>query len=104
MSTDDDQVAIDGIAAIATTRFEMGENAEQVEQSVLAHWEALGRPDLQASADAIARQPQPLQESAEETARREPFRALLGVDSAEKQLVAALAARELLERLARERQ
>lgn len=101
MSTDD-YAAADGLAAIATTGFEMGQSVEEVERTVLQHWEALGRPDFHTAAAAIARQPQPLEESAEETARREPFRTMLGVNSAEHELAAALAARELLERLAQQ--
>lgn len=104
MSANDDELIADSLASIASTEFEMGHDLEQAEAAVLRAWESFGRPDLQSAADALRRLPQPLLESAEETARREPARAMLGVTSAERQLEAALAARELLERLARERQ
>lgn len=74
----------------------------QAESAVLAYWNALGRPSLAQAALAVGTLAQPLDESAAERTRREGARQLLGVTSSEDQLVAALKARELLQRLAQD--
>jgi hypothetical protein len=57
---------------------------------------------FRAAAAAIASMPLPPVETAEESERAEPMRRLLGVQSVEDRLVAALRAREWLLRLAEE--
>lgn len=54
-----------------------------------------------AAASAVNALPQPLDEPAEERARREPIEKMLGLTSPEDQLIAAIRAKELLEELAR---
>lgn len=104
MVSADDVAIAEGLAAIATTAFEMGQSQDDAERAVLTMWDRLLRPEgaLQAAAAAIAQMPQPLSETAEQTMRREPMREQLGVTSATAQLEAMLAARDLLERLHRE--
>ena len=55
---------------------------------------------LRAAADAIKSFPQPLDETPEEIERTKPIRDLMGVPSAEQELLHSMAARELLERMA----
>jgi len=104
--TNDENGAItaEGLAAEATTWFEMGGAADVVRSKLVRRWEALGSPGgaFGAAAEAVSAQPQPIVESVEESERARPMRALVGVTEPEKQLLAALRARELLEDLARE--
>jgi hypothetical protein len=94
----EDQISAEGLAAIATTAFERGLDEVAAEAEVLQWWRSLGtRPGLlQAAAAAIASQPQPIEETPREAAIRESLGGMPVTD----QLVAALRARELLERLA----
>lgn len=93
-----------GLAAYATTYFEMGDSVADVRMKLVAHWVSLGSPAgaFRDAATAVGEQPQPVVESAETTERSRPVRELLGVTSAEAQLVASLRARELLVGLAEE--
>lgn len=101
---EDHQVIAQGLAAFATTFFEMGDSAVNVRTKLVAYWASLGSPAgaFRAAATAVGGQPQPVVESAEVTERSRPIRELLGVVSAESQLVASLRARELLDDLAAE--
>ncbi|MBT1631492.1 hypothetical protein [Curtobacterium flaccumfaciens] len=96
--SNEQQVSAEGLAAIATTAFERGLDDGAAETEVLQWWRALGSPPgvLRAAVEAIATQPQPLEETTQEAALRES----LGGTPVTDQLVAALRARELLERLA----
>lgn len=97
-------VIAEGLAAYATTYFEMGDAADVVRTKLIAQWKRLGSPAgaFRAAATTVTKQPQPLVESAETTERSRAIREYLGVTSAETQLVAALKARELLQDLADE--
>ena len=97
-------IVAEGLAAYATTYFEMGDAADVVRSKLVGQWELLGSPRgaFGAAAEAVSAQPQPIVESVEASERGRAIRALLGVTEPEPQLVAALSARELLEDLARE--
>lgn len=106
MTNHEDHTVIiaEGLAAYATTYFEMGDAVDVVQTKLVAKWERLGSPvgAFRAAAAAVGEQPQPVVESAERTERGRGIREFLGVTSAETQLVAALRARELLGDLAEE--
>ena len=91
--------AASGLAAIAITRFEMGDDVETAHGQVLSAWVSLGSPPglFAAAAASIAGMPQPLLESASKSERE-----AIGAASPSSQLEAMLRARELLERLAAE--
>lgn len=99
---ENDAVITEGLAACATTHFEMGDAPDVVRTKLIAQWERLGSPPgaFGAAATAVSGQPQPVVESAETTERSRMIREYLGVTSAEAQLTAALSARELLQDLA----
>lgn len=99
------RVVVDGLAATAVTLAERDER----ETTALAYLRDLsaqvggGTPQVfRAAAAAITGMTQPPLESAEETERAEPLRRMLGVQSVEDQLTAALKGREWLLRLADE--
>lgn len=104
MPDDQDVVIAQGLAAIATTMFEMGASAEDVRKRMLGEWQRFGEPSevLRMAADEVAAGPQPLEESANETERARLIRERLGVQSAETQLLAAMDARAVLSQLADE--
>jgi hypothetical protein len=90
------------LAVMASTGFELGGGADDVGRDVTAMWVDLGSPAgaFAAAAAAVALLPQRPEIPASEQARRTAFERLAGIGSVEQELVAALAARELLERLA----
>jgi len=99
------QVLIDGLAATAVTLAERDER----ETTALAYLRDLsdqagGRTAaiFRAAAAAITSMPLPPLESAEETERSRPMRQMLGIQSVEDQLTAALRGRAWLVRLADE--
>ena len=103
MGSDQRRVVVDGVAAAAIYYAEMGYPEDVARSWLLARLQQVGATDAEVvrdAAESVARQPQPLEESAEETERARPIREMLGVTSAEDQLSAALTAREWLERLA----
>ncbi len=91
-----------GLAAIAITRLEMGDDVETARGQVLSAWASLGSPPglFAAAATSIAGMAQPLLESASKSERMNVIRRALGAASPSAQLEAMLRARELLERLA----
>ena len=102
MDDSENPVIIEGLAAIASTAFEMGKDEASARADLITWWESLGRPAyvFQAAAAAMKDLPQPLNESADTIERMRPTRESLGVTSADMSLVSALQGRELLERLA----
>jgi hypothetical protein len=93
------QGAVEGLAAMATTIAEMGGSEDDIVKQVGAYMLRIGLAtpeDVDAIADAIARLPQPLNESADEIEKARPIREMLNVISAEDQLIASLRAREAL--------
>ncbi len=105
MSDEQRRVVIEGLAATAVTLAERDER----ETTALAYLRDLseqagGRTArvFRSAAAAITAMPQPPLESAEETERARPMRQMLGVQSVEDQLTAALRGREWLLRLADE--
>lgn len=104
MGDADDRRIVEGLAATAVAAAEMGESDDAI-CAQLAAWLTTLRVDdpvavVRAAAQAVGGMPQPISESAAETERARPIREMLGVQSADEQLVAALRARECLERLA----
>ena len=79
-----------------------GPATDHVGRDVTAMWVDLGSPEgaFEAAAAAVALLPQRPEIPVSEQARRTAFERLAGIGSVEQELVAALAARELLERLA----
>ena len=103
MGSDQRRVVVDGVAAAAIYFAEMGYPEDVARGWLLARLQQVGATDAEVvrdAAESVARQPQPVEESAEETERARPIREMLGVTSAEDRLSAALTAREWLERLA----
>lgn len=95
----------DLLSSFAISQFDMGHSPAQARDEVEKMWRHtfLAEPGLfAAAAAAVANSPQPLAESAEKTARMAPIRAMLGAQTPEEGLLAMIAARDLLERLARE--
>jgi hypothetical protein len=88
---------------MASTGFELGGSATEVAGDLTAMWVELGTPTgaFEAAAGAVAELPQRPEIPVSEQARRAAFERLAGINSVEQELVAALSARELLERLAR---
>lgn len=96
---------VEGLAAYATGYAEMGMAAADAKVQLVelaARFDAAAPRLFRLAAAAIAHQPQPLEESADETERRRPIEEMLGLTSAADQLAAALVAREWLEELAAE--
>ena len=96
-------VAVQGIAAIATTEVEMGLSDDDVRSHVVGMFVQCGlssREDMLAIAEEIRRAPQPLDESAEARERRSHIEDMLGVTPPEVQLAAQLRAREIVLELA----
>lgn len=95
---------VEGLALVASTSFEMGKDASEAREEVIAWWESLGRPPgvFLAAAGVMKDLPQPLNEPADKIERMRSIRESLGVTSAEKSLVSAIQGRELLESLAYE--
>lgn len=91
-----------GLATMASAGFEFGDDAEQVAHDVRTMWEQLGRPEgaFDAAARAVAALPQRPEVPLADQARRRAFERAIGINPVEVELAAALAARELLERLA----
>lgn len=89
---------------MAATYFDMGKSKEEVREASVAFWRQVLSPQgmFQMAAEAVSRLPQPLEESVQRSERIRPIRERLGVDSAESQLASMLAAREVMEELARE--
>ena len=105
MTDERQRVIIEGLAATAVTLAERNER----ESTALGYLRDLAEQAgvhragaFREAAAAITQMPQPPLETAEETERALPLRAMLGVQSAEDQLSAALLGRELLVRLADE--
>ncbi len=99
------EVVVDGLARTAVTLAERDERdvtALGYLRDLAGQMGACTSPVFRAAAAAIAELPQPPLESAEETERARPMREVLGVQSAEDQLTAALKGREWLVRLADE--
>lgn len=96
------QVA-DRLATMACAGFELGGDASEVEADVQAMWRYLGRPDgaFAAAASAVSRLPQRPEIPVSEVPRRRAFEQMVGINPVEVELTAALAARELLQRMAR---
>lgn len=94
----------EGLAAIAISVAEMGGSDEDIKAQVMSMIAALRVDDptavLRAAAGAVARLPAPLEESSDKSERHRRVREMLGVKSAEEQLVASLRGREVLERMA----
>ncbi|PYY56145.1 hypothetical protein DEJ17_11800 [Curtobacterium sp. MCSS17_011] len=92
-----------GLATMASTGFEFGGDPEQVAHDVRAMWEQLGQPAgaFEAAARAIAVLPQRPEVPIADQARRRAFERAIGINPVEVELVAAMSARELLERMAR---
>jgi hypothetical protein len=99
-----ERIIVDGLAAHAISGFEFGTPLEDTRAMLIAKWTQFGAPRgaFAAAAAAIAHFPQPVDETAEELEQARPIRNLLGVTSADDQLLAALRARELLGELAAE--
>jgi hypothetical protein len=91
------------LAVMASAGFELGGSARDVARDVTAMWVDLGSPAgaFDAAAAAVATLPQRPEIPVSEQARRAAFERLAGINSVEQELTAALAARELLQRLAR---
>ncbi len=98
-------IILEGLAALAVGTAEMGGTDSEIALAVSNNMTRLGlggAEDLRAVVRAIGRLPQPLDQSAEERERRRPIEEMLGLTSAEKQLEAALRARQALESFANE--
>ena len=104
MSDAEHKIIVDGLGAAAVGGFEMGCDRDRVREYLLDFWNQFDREsgDFREAAAAISSFPQPLVESADETERMRPIREMLGVQSADVQLTAALDGHELLEELAAE--
>ena len=105
MADERKRVIIEGLAVTAVTLAERHER----EATALGYLRDLAEQagvnragEFREAAAAITQMPQPPLETAEETERALPLRAMLGVQSAEDQLAAALLGREWLVRLADE--
>jgi len=99
------RVVVEGLAVTAVTLAERDERDATALGYLrdLSDQVGLRTPKVfRAAAEAITNMPQPPLESAEETERARPMRTMLGVQSAEDQLSAALRGREWLLRLADE--
>jgi len=92
-----------GLATMASAGFEFGGDPDQVAHDVRTMWEQLGRPvgAFDAAARAIAVLPQRPEVPIADQARRQAFERAVGINPVEVELVAAMSARELLERMAR---
>jgi len=101
---DDRRIIADGLAAIATTSFEMGQSRDAVRACLVDWWERLGSPAnaFEDAAVALRQLPQPISERPEEIERRRAVRQQLGVQSADEQLLAAIEASALLGELSTE--
>ena len=96
---------VEGLAATAVTLAERDEwepEALRFMREISAQIGARTPHVFRAAADAITSLPLPPVETAEETHRAEPLRRMLGVQSVEDQITAALRGREWLLRLAAE--
>ena len=105
MSDEQLQVVVEGLAATAVTLAERDEreaNALGYLRDLAAQVGQRTPPVFRSAAAAITNMPQPPLESADETERARPLRQMLGVQSAEDKLAAALKGREWLLRLAAE--
>ena len=105
MSEEQLRVVVQGLAVTAVVLAERDER----ESTALRHLRDLSEQAGMCTAEvfrraaaAVTAMPQPPLESAEETERARPMRTMLGVQSAEDQLSAALKGREWLVRLADE--
>ena len=102
MEKDRVRIIAEGLAAEAMTRQEMSpDDVGTVRSELVGQWRALGSPAnaFRDAAALVGDLPRPEFETAEATERMRQVRERLGVTSAEDQLVAALAARELLQSL-----
>ena len=105
MSEEQVRVVVEGLVVTAMTLAERDERDSNALGYLrdLADQVGLRTPAVfRAAAVAITEMPQPPLESADETERARPMRQMLGVQSAEDKLAAALRAREWLVRLADE--
>jgi len=105
VSDGEHNVIVDGLVATAIALAERKEreaNALGYLRDLAEQVGARHAAAFREAADAITRMPQPPLESAEETERALPMRTMLGVQSVEDQLEAALLGREWLTRLAEE--
>lgn len=97
---------VEGLAAIATSVAEMGGTDDDIRAGVANMMLQLHIADhevvdvLRAVVASISKMPQPMTESAEKTERRRHVREMLGVQSAEEQLLAMMRAREVVQQLA----
>jgi hypothetical protein len=91
------------LATMACAGFELGGDAAEVEADVEAMWRYLGMPEgaFEAAARAVGGLPQRPEIPVSEIPRRQAFERMVGINPVEVELTAALAARELLQRMAR---
>ncbi|OIH92547.1 hypothetical protein [Curtobacterium sp. MCBA15_001] len=93
-----------GLATMASAGFEFGGSPDQVAHDVRTMWEQLGRPPgaFAAAARAVAVLPQRPEVPVAAQAERRRLERAFGINPVEVELTAALEARELLERMARD--
>ncbi|MFZ7088818.1 hypothetical protein [Curtobacterium sp. RRHDQ10] len=91
-----------GLAAMASTGFEIGGTPDEVANDIRLMWVDLGSPDgaFAAAADAVAELPQRPEVPVSEQPRRAALERAFGIQPVEVELTAALSARELLQRMA----
>lgn len=105
MNDEHRRVAVEGVAAAAVTSVEMGNTDDETRRQVLLwmqHTRYIDAPFLLEVATAITRHPRPVNWPVEGQEQREHIEQMLGVVSANDQLLAALRARELVTTLAQE--
>lgn len=103
MTPNDRRTVTQGLAAIAISLVGMRLTEDDAKATLVNRMLELGVADpsiLRDAADEIPRFPQPIDESPEEIARRQPVRKMVGVPSADQELTDALVAREWLQQLA----
>lgn len=100
---------VEGMAAFAVTFAEMGDTEDDARSKLVGYMQMRLRIDqrdaariLREAAAAIARFPQPPDESAERLEHGRPIREMLGVPEPSDELAASLRAREWVERLAKD--
>jgi hypothetical protein len=105
ISHDEWTVISEGLAVFAIALVGLGTDEATCRHAILRHldhWDLAAPTMLRAAADSIKSFPQPIDERPEEIERAKPVRDLMGVPSAEAELLESIAARELLQRLADE--
>lgn len=98
------KVIVEGLAALTISLVSMGSSADETRAQLMGWAAQLGVADdpraFRSAAACVRSGPHPLQESAEETERARPIREMLGVPSAEDDLLAEMTAAETLEEIA----